>query len=1153
MLLLSDGTVLAKSKSGGTDGIGNTFFKLTPDIHGSYINGTWTATAPMNDTRIYYASQVLKDGRIFVAGGEHGTGNTRAETYDPVLDTWTAAPPSGQNFRDANSEILPDGRVLLAPVFPSISNGTILFNPTTNTWTPGPITHGNQDETSWVKLPDNSILTIDIGSTYAERYIPASNAWVADATVPVALYDPYAYEIGAGFLLPNGNVFFLGATGHTAIYTPSGSTSPGSWVAGPDIPNSQSPPDAAAAMMINGKILCAVSHIPTAIIPFATPTSFYEYDYTTNTFTQTNAPAGGLTSNNPCYDTNMLDLPDGTVLYSQTGTNQYYVYTPSGPPLAAGKPFISSISSNGDGSFHLTGTQLNGISEGAAYGDDWQMATNYPILRLASGSDVYYARTYNWSSTGVMTGATPVTTEFKLPSAIPGGTYSLVVVANGIASDPVSFTAPPNGILSVSGPGGLISSGNVGGPFTPSSATYTVSNTGAAPLNWSATRTTNWLTLSIASGTLAPGANTAVTVVMNANAQSLVPGIFTDTVSFSNTTNGNGHPTRAVSVTVAGHVSSLAPPLSLAGFMLPPVGVFSGPGVTAAGIFDPGAAGPGNHTITYALNGLSATITIPVAAPPVITPAATTAPVLSFDGVNRHMVDGGTAIPLSNASFTIEFWARRGSTGVQHIAMSQGTGVIPDRMLFIGFRNTDVFTFGFNNDDLDTAAAYADTGWHHWACTYDAATRARKIYRDGVLAASDIAQANFLNVASSPFIIGANSGGSADFFDGMLAGVRVWNGARNGSLVSAGMFNSPVGNEAGLLAYWPLHDGEGTTVADLAAGHTDPGVIQNLGSGWQTAATSFGPLLVEMNTIFTDPGATAVDGSNNPLTVGATNNVLVNVAGSYGVIYSATDPGTGITGTVRRAVRVFPAPEIVVEQPAGTGLTDGAGTVNFNAVTLGSSTVLAFVIRNTGTAGLTSLSVTRDGTNSADFTIGSLGGTTLAPGASTTFTVTFAPGALGARAAAIHIANNDADENPFDIALAGTGLTRREGWRLLHFGSIVNSGDGADANDYDLDGLTNFLEFCLHTDPKQAGEPVQSLIRNGANLEFTYTRAKAAVLDGIVFSVEWKDDFSVAGPWSTAGVTETILNDDGVTQQVKATMPAGSIGQRFVHLLATGP
>ena len=74
MLLLSDGTVLVKTFSGGTDGYGNTYDKLTPSSTGSYSNGTWSSIAPMTNTRLYYSSQVLKDGRVYVAGGEYGTG-----------------------------------------------------------------------------------------------------------------------------------------------------------------------------------------------------------------------------------------------------------------------------------------------------------------------------------------------------------------------------------------------------------------------------------------------------------------------------------------------------------------------------------------------------------------------------------------------------------------------------------------------------------------------------------------------------------------------------------------------------------------------------------------------------------------------------------------------------------------------------------------------------------------------------------------------------------------------------------------------------------------------------------------------------------------------------------------------------------------------
>jgi hypothetical protein len=431
MMLLSDGTVVAMNSS-----TSNACYRLTPDSSGSYVNGTWTTIAPMISTRLYYSSQVLKDGRVFVAGGEYGTGKTLGETYNPLTNAWTATPAPGHTFSDSNSEILPDGRVLVALVEGTLRD-TILYDPVANAWTPGPSSLGIHNESAWVKLPDDSVLMVDRNTRNSERYIPSLNQWVADGTVPVDLYDPYGLEKGAGLLLPNGKAFFLGSLGHTAIYTPSGSTAPGTWIAGADIPNSSGTPDAPAAMMVNGKILCAVSPLPTSANHFPAPTTFYEYDYVTDSFASVPTPTGG-TLNHACYYGTMLGLPDGTVLYSDFNS-RIYSYAPGGTPLAAGKPAINSITPNGDGSFHLTGTKLNGISQGSAYGDDNQNATNYPIVRLTSGGNVYYARTYNWSSTGVQTGATPVTTEFTLPAGLPVGSYSLEVVANGIASDPVSF------------------------------------------------------------------------------------------------------------------------------------------------------------------------------------------------------------------------------------------------------------------------------------------------------------------------------------------------------------------------------------------------------------------------------------------------------------------------------------------------------------------------------------------------------------------------------------------------------------------------------------------------------------------------------------------------------------------------------------------
>ncbi|MGI9088867.1 MAG: kelch repeat-containing protein [Chthoniobacterales bacterium] len=500
MLLLPDGTVMAANPS-----VSNAWYKLTPDSSGDYGFGTWTTLAPMADTRLFYCSYVLPDGRVFIAGGEYGTGGAKAEIYDPQANTWTSVPvptslldptkPSpalrmgNQQFSDSGGVILRDGTILVAPVGPKTQGGTLIFNPGTNSWSAGPtyVRGVYQNEATWVKLPDDSILTVDPVGTNSERYIPSSNTWVDDGVVPVSLYGSVGGEIGAALLLANGRAFFMGGTGATAFYTSTGNTTKGSWTAGPTISNvlqypldnngnqgtafstQGCPPDASAAMMVNGKILCAFSgqlyndaRIGTTP-PGATnmfwlnaknpqypsPTSFFEYDPVANTYTQINSPTAPTTSNStdniPAYKSMMLDLPNGSVLYAHQGTD-LYMYSPNDFPLAAGKPSIATLSGNRDGSYHLTGKLFNGISQGSSYGDDAQMDTNYPIVRLvAQNNAVTYARSFNWSSTSVQTGNKTVSTEFWLtgaPSSGGGGTYSLSVIANGIASDPVTFAGP---------------------------------------------------------------------------------------------------------------------------------------------------------------------------------------------------------------------------------------------------------------------------------------------------------------------------------------------------------------------------------------------------------------------------------------------------------------------------------------------------------------------------------------------------------------------------------------------------------------------------------------------------------------------------------------------------------------------------------------
>jgi len=100
---------------------------------------------------------------------------------------------------------------------------------------------------------------------------------------------------------------------------------------------------------------------------------------------------------------------------------------------------MSSTNLSPGGTYSLGGTQLAGLDQGAAYGDDVQDNTNFPLVRITNMATgvVTYARTSNWSSVSVAPGARS-STQFTLPPGTPSGKSTLVVVANGIASSPTT-------------------------------------------------------------------------------------------------------------------------------------------------------------------------------------------------------------------------------------------------------------------------------------------------------------------------------------------------------------------------------------------------------------------------------------------------------------------------------------------------------------------------------------------------------------------------------------------------------------------------------------------------------------------------------------------------------------------------------------------
>ena len=149
--------------------------------------------------------------------------------------------------------------------------------------------------------------------------------------------------------------------------------------------------------------------------------------------------------------------------------------------------------------------------------------------------------------------------------------------------------------------------------------------------------------------------------------------------------------------------------------------------------------------------------------------------------------------------------------------------------------------------------------------------------------------------------------------------------------------------------------------------------------------------------------------------------------------------------------------------------------------------------------------------------------------------------------------------NPLNVA---PPLTAAEQWRQTYFGSPANSGDGADDNDFDKDGLVNLLERAFKTIPTDSSSsylPTQSVVTDtGVNyLAITYrqltggtgTNGVDYTVDGMKYTVE--HDADLIAPWSQGGITVVSVSapvDDVETVTVRLNTPISGADKQFIRL-----
>ncbi len=462
-MLLTDGRILMQSISDAS-----VFYELSPDSEGSYVNGSWrrVSSPPVGYAPYAAAEAVLADGRVLFVGGEYNQNDyslpfapsgltNMSAVYDPAADRWQmiAPPPGVAYIGDSSSAVLPDGDFLFGD---KLGRDMWRLDPTTLTWTSAAAAGKADDfaEEGWTLLPDGDLVTVDVGNAlHAEHYDPTAAEWYSDGSTtdllsspptspltygpapaqvvggvtygpgPPGTYDPPG-EIGPALLLPNGTVFLTGAEvngrpAHTAIYTRGVlPADPGTFMSGPDLQPGDDSGDASAALLPSGNVLIATNS-----------GRFYEFDGSAL------SPTGTLPTDGGNTEYFVLPLPNGQALVTGGVT---WVYDGAGSANPAWAPTITAAPATVErgSTYVISGTQFNGLSQAAAFGDELSAATNYPLVRITNrvSGHVVYARTHGQSTMAVATGSSVVSTSLDVPTDADAGKSSLVVVANGIAS-----------------------------------------------------------------------------------------------------------------------------------------------------------------------------------------------------------------------------------------------------------------------------------------------------------------------------------------------------------------------------------------------------------------------------------------------------------------------------------------------------------------------------------------------------------------------------------------------------------------------------------------------------------------------------------------------------------------------------------------------
>lgn len=582
---------------------------------------TITATGSLNSRRLEHCSQVLANGKVLVFGGDDGrilptVYYQSAELYDPATGTWSYTGSMNVAREWFTSHLLNNGNVLAigGQNDPSSNDDFVnksceVYNVATGSWSLVSSMLTSTIDMSSVKLNNGNILVAGgAGNIKTQIYNPETDVWtytgdmkqIHGSFIGMALLDDGKILATGGNDAPRDAEIYDPATGEWTLLTSHTFTNHS---------------EHTITRLKTGSFLIVGTGFANTEDQFSAEL----YDPNTKTFSKT----GTLLDNVGAARTVLLDNGNVLLYCLGLGGKAIQIYNPSSGSWSSTNPFFFSANHSTVNMLHNGKVLLVGGTYTVA-----EYASNYCYLVTQDG----YNSCSSPSLVGSVQGA-PVCNGFA-------GTVTLSATESGVQYEAwiggrfVGAEAGNGGALGVSIQENLLVPGanvvNVKA-VKAGCASYMLADTAIVYVTLPSTPTpviTPAGPLSICSGqmitlTASPGMSAYQWSSGQTNASITVA----YTSSFRvRVREGAGCYTRysePVQVTVLSNnvfagppqsVCSGSAPFALTGFS-PAGGTWSGPGVSAQGVFNPVATGAGTFTLTYMSCNTSATKTITVEEP----------------------------------------------------------------------------------------------------------------------------------------------------------------------------------------------------------------------------------------------------------------------------------------------------------------------------------------------------------------------------------------------------------------------------------------------------------------------------------------------------------------------------------------------------------